>query len=288
MIAPPRLQALKNRDGCGTGSSIRAYALLLAADKTTVFSQNIDNFIQCTMEGKEASPHVVMRNIRQFMSGMKNYLVKHGEREFEKEVEKERLKLKANEFLNLDAILEGVMMRLVVRPLREHVYKLFVEHYGATGSLNTLADSIQYAHNKHIQELGVRPTIIPPSDSNLNLILKYIERLQKSDSPLDKLENLLSAISTIFNSVKHSNCDKHVTLGADDLLPLLVWVLVRGKVVDAEIEAEFMWGLLHPSLLTGEGGYYLTTLSSAVHVLKTFKTSQGTMSTINVSIILIN
>ncbi|XP_044581676.1 protein sprint isoform X2 [Cotesia glomerata] len=281
LLSPPRLQALKNREGCGTGSSIRAYALLLAADKTTVFSQNIDNFIQCTMEGKEASPHVVMRNIRQFMSGMKNYLVKHGEREFEKEVEKERLKLKPNEFLNLDAILEGVMMRLVVRPLREHVYKLFVEHYGATGSLNTLADSIQYAHNKHIQELGVRPTIIPPSDSNLNLILKYIERLQKSDSPLDKLENLLSAISTIFNSVKHSNCDKHVTLGADDLLPLLVWVLVRGKVVDAEIEAEFMWGLLHPSLLTGEGGYYLTTLSSAVHVLKTFKTSQGTMSTIN-------
>lgn len=27
------------------------------------------------------------------MSGMKNYLVKHGEREFEKEVEKERLKV---------------------------------------------------------------------------------------------------------------------------------------------------------------------------------------------------
>lgn len=39
----------------------------------------------------------------------------------------------------------------------------------------------------------------------------------------------------------------------------------------AEIEAEYMWGLLHPSLLSGEGGYYLTTLSSAVHVLKNFR-----------------
>lgn len=36
---------------------------------------------------------IMMRNMRQFMSGMKNYLVKHGEREFEKEVEKERLKV---------------------------------------------------------------------------------------------------------------------------------------------------------------------------------------------------
>lgn len=30
-----------------------------------------------------------------------------------------------------------------------------------------------------------------------------------------------------------------------------------------------MWGLLDPDLLVGEGGYYLTTLSSAVHVIKT-------------------
>lgn len=35
-----------------------------------------------------------MRNMRQFMSGMKNYLVKHGERGFEREVEKERSKVR--------------------------------------------------------------------------------------------------------------------------------------------------------------------------------------------------
>lgn len=31
--------------------------------------------------------------MRQFMSGMKNYLVKHGERGFDKEVERERNKV---------------------------------------------------------------------------------------------------------------------------------------------------------------------------------------------------
>lgn len=83
--------------------------------------------------------------------------------------------------------------------------------------------------------------------------------------------------------MKQANSGRHITLGADDLLPLVIWILVRGKVVDAEIEAEYMWGLLHASLLNGEGGYYLTTLSSAIHVLKTFMSSQGTMSTLNVS-----
>ncbi|XP_011505288.1 PREDICTED: protein sprint [Ceratosolen solmsi marchali] len=285
LLSPPRLLVLKNRENVGdssvTGLAIRTYALELATDKTTTFSQNIENFIQCTKEGKEASPHIVMRNMRQFMSGMKNYLVKHGEREFEKEVEKERLKLKANEFLNLDAILENVMMSLVVRPLREHVYNLFVEHYTANDSIQTLVESIQLAQSKPIQDFGVRPKIIPPTEASLNRILRYIERLQKVDSPFEKLEHLLAAISAIINSVKHANSSRSVTLGADDLLPLLVWVLVRGKIIDAEIEAEYMWGLLHPSLLTGEGGYYLTTLSSAVHVLKTFKSSQGSTSTTN-------
>lgn len=32
-----------------------------------------------------------------------------------------------------------------------------------------------------------------------------------------------------------------------------------------------MWGLVHPSLLNGEGGYYLTTLTSAVQVVKQLK-----------------
>lgn len=66
----------------------------MAQDKTTTFAQNIDNFIACTRESKEKNPHVVMRNIRQFMSGMKNYLVKHGEKEFYKEIERERSKVR--------------------------------------------------------------------------------------------------------------------------------------------------------------------------------------------------
>lgn len=62
-------------------------------------------------------------------------------------------------------------------------------------------------------------------------------------------------------------------LGADDFLPLFVWVLVQCNVLTAELEAEYMWGLLHPSLIPGEGGYYLTALCGAVHVLKSYKSS---------------
>ncbi|XP_031341576.1 protein sprint isoform X3 [Photinus pyralis] len=278
LLSAPRLQALRNREnGCRTvGTAIRQYALDLAQDKSTTFAQNIDNFIACTCESKEVNPQVVMRNMRQFMSGMKNYLVKHGEKGFDKEVERERNHLRSTEFLNLDAILEGVLHRLVVRPLKCHLQKLFLDHYTKTGAIRLLADNIQYASTRPISELAIKPKIMLPSESALQTISHYLIRLQAADSPLEKLEYLLAAIATIFNSVKTSQLTgsgRSLTLGADDFLPLFVWVLVKTNFIAAEIEAEYMWGLLHPSLLSGEGGYYLTTLSSAVHVLKNFKES---------------
>ena len=57
---------------------------------------------------------------------------------------------------------------------------------------------------------------------------------------------------------------------------MLIYVLVQCGLLAVEIEADYMWGLLHPSLLTGEGGYYLTSLSSAILVLKRFKEMQET------------
>ena len=48
-----------------------------------------------------------------------------------------------------------------------------------------------------------------------------------------------------------------------DFLPMFIYVLVQCEAVNIEVEADYMWGLLEPSKLSGEGGYYLTTLSSA-------------------------
>lgn len=55
----------------------------------------------------------------------------------------------------------------------------------------------------------------------------------------------------------------HLKHCSADFLPLFVWVLAHCGFETAELEAEYMWGLAHPSLFNGEGGYYLTTLTSA-------------------------
>ncbi|XP_063385320.1 protein sprint isoform X7 [Cydia fagiglandana] len=296
LLAAGRVRALRGgRSTRGAGAALRAYALHLAQDKSTTFAQNVDNFIACTLDSKETCPQVMMRNMRQFMSGMKNYLVKHGEREFEKEVEKERLKLKSTEFLNLDAILEGVMHRLVVRPLRARLYTLLAAWHAA--DVRRLHAAVERAQHATPLQLGVKESTKVPSSAVLAVISKHFLKMQEADSPLDKLENLLAAISVMFNALKSqpwsATAPGRLTgaktlmhpygirirgeraLGADDLLPVLAWTVARCRLVCAELEAELMAGLLPAALLAGEGGYYLTALFSAVAVLKRLAPEPG-------------
>lgn len=150
----------KSNTSGGPGESVRAYTVSLAEDKSSTFSQNIDHFITCTRESHENTPQVVMRNMRQFMSGMKNYLVKHGEADFQREVDRARSQLKQDEFLNLDTILESVMHQLVILPLREHLYGLFVDHYKRTDDLRLLADNITFAADKSPSDFGLPVSIL--------------------------------------------------------------------------------------------------------------------------------
>ncbi|XP_055595631.1 protein sprint isoform X4 [Uranotaenia lowii] len=250
----------------GPGETIGAYALSLANDTESTFSQNISNFISCTKESK-AAPQVVMRNMRQFMSGMKNYLVKHGEGDFSSEVQKARSQLKPDEFLNLDSILEEVMHRLVILPLREHLYGLFVDYYTHSGDIQILVEKVRQACGRGPMVFGIKNTVTPPNSGALRQISSLFVRLQEAELPLEKLDLLLTAVSTIFEGTA---CNNGQQLSADDFLPVMVLVVAHCGFIGAEIEAEYMWGLIQPSLLSGEAGYYLTALCSAVHVLKNF------------------
>ncbi|XP_075723208.1 src homology 2 domain-containing protein sprint isoform X1 [Rhipicephalus microplus] len=274
LLASRKLGGLYKRDST-VGADVKSYIFKLVQERNTTFAMTIENFIQCTRESSETSPAVVMRNIRQFMSGMKNYLLKHGEGQFEQLVQEEQSKLKPDEFMNIDAIIEVSLHRLVIKPLRRYLYQLFVKQYTQSGALKLLSDSMKYARTKTAQELGIKSDFEPPRGVTLELVQHFLIKLQKAYSPLRKLENLLSAISVIYSSVQRDRKSQpegeSFSLGADDFLPIFLHVLVQCGMVSAEVEADYMWGLLHPSLLTGEGGYYLTTLSSAVHVLKSLR-----------------
>lgn len=91
--------------------------------------------------------------------------------------------------------------------------------------------------------------------------------------PFEKLSFLLNAVTMILdNTVDQENESSDVRhLGCDDFLPLFAYVICKCGFHFAEIEAEYMWGLLQPTLMIGQAGYYVTSLCSAAISLKELK-----------------
>ncbi|KAL5008634.1 hypothetical protein ScPMuIL_014215 [Solemya velum] len=275
--AGPPLQRTKSRS---PEVRIKDYIFRLSQDRNTTFGSTIENFIQCTMESQESRPHVATRNVRQFMTGIKNYLVKHGEGQLEDLIERERTRLGSNEILNIDSIIESALHVCVIKPLKGHIYRQFVEEYKRNGSLELLSSNIRYAQTKTPARIGIKSGVSPPNGPAMEDIRHLLENMQKVYSPLKKLEYLLEASAAIHRCAANSLQSNRVQvpIGADDFLPLLIYVIVHCGMFSAEIEADYMWGLLHPSVLTGEGGYYLTSFSSAILVLKNFREQESSSS----------
>lgn len=66
-----------------------------------------------------------------------------------------------------------------------------------------------------------------------------------------------------------------------DLLSTVVAVLGEQNMLSAEIEVDYMWGLIHPSFLVGDARYQLTTFSSAVNQLKSIRRLAESRSTLH-------
>lgn len=55
-----------------------------------------------------------------------------------------------------------------------------------------------------------------------------------------------------------------VCIGADDLVPIFLFVFVQAELTCPILCKELMWALCHPDQLQGEGGYYLTVFESSI------------------------
>lgn len=98
-------------------------------------------------------------------------------------------------------------------------------------------------------------------------------KLQEAELPFEKLDFLLSAMTMILDNTSDPENQKTDVrhFGCDDFLPLLAFVVCKCGFHFAEIEAEYIWGLLQPTLMIGQAGYYVTSLCSAAISLKEFK-----------------
>eukprot|EP00080_Pristionchus_pacificus_P020862 PDM80882.1 rin-1 [Pristionchus pacificus] len=253
--------------------SIQQYIAFLATAGGT-FSNSLDRFIECVKESNEKDSRLLAKNVRQFMNGMKNYLMKAGEGDLHAIIARESARLDRNSILNMDTILEDSLNRLVLKPLCEHIYHALRSTQRASPSLVTLFTNIEKARAMAPHQLGLGPKAITPSADAIEKMRLLCRKMQSHYSPHRKLEILLKASSLIFHSQrdgeergeKEERAVMHPS--AEDLVSWLVWLISRTLNVACEVEALYMNELLPVQLRqSGDGALYLSALDSAIRIL---------------------
>uniref|UniRef100_A0A0N4ZAG7 SH2 domain-containing protein n=1 Tax=Parastrongyloides trichosuri TaxID=131310 RepID=A0A0N4ZAG7_PARTI len=261
---------------------IQQYIETLSIDSSTIFGATLQRFIECTFEANETCPNTVIRNVRQFLTGMKNYLVKNGEKNLHKIIEEESAKLSENSFLDIDAILETVLYKLLLKPIKNLLYHLSMkknadEHKIVTNNLLTI-------RGMTLEKLGISKDI-KYNDNNdiLDNIKICLKKMQQHYSPFKKLDNFLKAMENCIDIGKCNNdmissinnistsflFSSTAPVNGEDLIRIIMFTLAKGNAVTCDIDTWYMWELLPQRVLTsGDTAFYISSLFSSIQMLK--------------------
>ncbi|XP_016067419.1 PREDICTED: ras and Rab interactor 2 [Miniopterus natalensis] len=236
----------------------------LSRDKCTYFGCLVQDYVSFLQENKEChvSSTDMLQTIRQFMTQVKNYLSQSSELDppIESLIPEDQI----------DVVLEKAMHKCILKPLKGHVEAMLRDFHMADGSWKQLKENLQLVRQRNPQELGVfAPT---PDLVDVEKIKVKFMTMQKMYSPEKKVMLLLRVCKLIY-TVMESNSGR--MYGADDFLPVLTYVIAQCDMLELDTEIEYMMELLDPSLLHGEGGYYLTSAYGALSLIKNFQEEQA-------------
>ncbi|KAM9155093.1 ras and Rab interactor 2 isoform 1-T6 [Pangshura tecta] len=236
----------------------------LSQDKRTYFGCLVQDYVSFLQENKEChvSSTDMLQTIRQFMTQVKNYLSQSSELDppIESLIPEDQI----------DIVLEKAMHKCILKPLKGHIEAMLKEFHTVDGSWKQLKENLQLVRQRNPQDLGVYvPT---PDFVDVEKIKVKFMSMQKMYSPEKKVMLLLRVCKLIYTVMENNSGRMY---GADDFLPVLTYVVAQCDMLELDTEIEYMMELLDPSLLHGEGGYYLTSAYGALSLIKNFQEEQA-------------
>lgn len=101
--------------------------------------------------------------------------------------------------------------------------------------------------------------------------INELNTLDQHNTPSTKLGAIVVAAKNIFAEYATVKGDGADAIGADDLVPIFIYILAQTNLENILETKELLWNLCHPSLLHGESGYYLTVFESAASFLEEYE-----------------
>ncbi|NXI50305.1 RIN3 protein, partial [Chloroceryle aenea] len=233
----------------------------LAQDKDSYFGNLVQDYRVYSLEmmAKQSSSTEMLQEIRMMMTQLKSYLVQSTEL-------KSLIDPASYTEEQLEVIAETALYKCVLKPLKEAIDSSLKEIHSKDGSIQQLKENQLVIQNTTTTDLGVTTSV--PDTVVLEKILHKFTTMHKAYSPEKKIAVLLKSCKLIYDSMAQGNPGK--PYGADDFLPVLMYVLARSNLTEVLLNVEYMMELMDPALQLGEGSYYLTTTYGALEHIKNY------------------
>ncbi|KAM6275137.1 ras and Rab interactor 3 [Porphyrio hochstetteri] len=233
----------------------------LAQDKDSYFGNLVQDYKVYSLEmmAKQSSSTEMLQEIRMMMTQLKSYLVQSTEL-------KSLIDPASYSEEQIEVIAETALYKCVLKPLKEAIDSYLKEIHNKDGSLQQLRENQLVIQNTTTTDLGVTTSV--PENVVLEKILHKFTTMHKAYSPEKKIAILLKSCKLIYDSMAHGSPGK--PYGADDFLPVLMYVLARSNLTEVLLNVEYMMELMDPALQLGEGSYYLTTTYGALEHIKNY------------------
>ncbi|XP_012708190.2 ras and Rab interactor 2 isoform X1 [Fundulus heteroclitus] len=237
----------------------------LSRDKSSYFGSLVQDYISFVQENRSChtSGMDFLQTVRQFMTQMKAYLRQSSELDppLESLIPDDQI----------DRVLEKAMHKCVLKPLKSVIEVIQHDFQVNSGALQQLRENLALAKTKKPQELGVDGAV-PPDAAAIEKIRQKFLSMRKMYSPDQKVSLLLRICKLIYTIMQDNSGRMY---GADDFLPMLTYVVAQCDMPQLDMEVQYMMELLDPTLLQGEGGYYLTSAYGAMALIKNFQEEQA-------------
>ncbi|KAM4750776.1 ras and Rab interactor 2-like isoform 2-T2 [Anableps anableps] len=237
----------------------------LSRDKSSYFGSLVQDYISFVQENRSChtSGMDFLQTVRQFMTQMKAYLRQCSELDppLESLIPEDQI----------DRVLEKAMHKCVLKPLKSVIEVILHDFQVKSGALQQLRENLALAKTKKPQELGVDGAV-PPDSVAIEKIRQKFLNMRKMYSPDQKVSLLLRVCKLIYTIMQDNSGRMY---GADDFLPMLTYVVAQCDMPQLDTEVQYMMELLDPTLLQGEGGYYLTSAYGAMALIKNFQEEQA-------------
>ncbi|XP_010890623.2 ras and Rab interactor 2 isoform X2 [Esox lucius] len=242
----------------------------LSRDKGSYFGCLVQDYLSYLQEGGgsqvcqcHASGLELLQTLRQFITQMKSYLCQSSELDppIQSLIPEDQI----------DYVLEKAMHKIVLKPLKGMVSGALQEFQVRSGAWKILKENLTLAKARQPREMGVADTL-PPDPVAIEKIRHKFSTMCKLYSPEKKVTMLLRVCKLIYTIMEDNSGRMY---GADDFLPMLTYVLAQCDMPQLDNEILYMMELLDPSLLHGEGGYYLTSAYGAMSLIRNFQEEQA-------------